>query len=278
MNIITGEQIQEKCDIYLGYEEDFKFNPHINKQKGKCLEIQKIPVEWNNPYIIFIYTHRLSSFIRIMNKIKNNFILVSHNSDENVTDKYNSILEHPKLIFWHSQNVIIDHPKLGGLPIGIANTQWGPQNIALINKVISSKNSKIRDFYFYFNISTNYLKRSECKAALEQKGLQFDTMQKDYESYLYHLSSHKYAICPSGNGIDCHRTWECLYLGVIPIFKRSIFTEKISKKFRCIILDNWCDFNRDQIINNYPGEIHYDTLNLDKIYIKSPSDYFLMYQ
>jgi len=278
MDIITGEQLQEKCDIYIGFEEDFIYNPRINKQRGKCLEIQKIPVEWDNPYIIFIYTHRLSSFIGLMNNIKNNFILVSHNSDENITDKYNTILEHPKLIFWHSQNVIVDHPKLGGLPIGITNAMWGERNIELINKVISRKPSKIRDFYFYFNVSTNQLERNECKHALEKKGLQFDTTQQDYESYLYHLSSHKYAICPSGNGIDCHRTWECLYLGVIPIFKRSIFTQMISKKYRCVLLNNWHDLNTEMLLCQYPGEIYYNTLELKNINIKSPNNYFLMYQ
>ena len=36
------------------------------------------------------------------------------------------------------------------------------------------------------------------------------------------LSSYKFALSPEGNGIDCHRTWECLYLGVIPIVKKSV--------------------------------------------------------
>ena len=35
------------------------------------------------------------------------------------------------------------------------------------------------------------------------------------------LSKHKFCISPPGNGVDCHRTWECLYLGVIPIVEKS---------------------------------------------------------
>jgi hypothetical protein len=28
---------------------------------------------------------------------------------------------------------------------------------------------------------------------------------------------YKYVICPRGNGIDTHRVWEALYLGVVPV-------------------------------------------------------------
>ena len=36
------------------------------------------------------------------------------------------------------------------------------------------------------------------------------------------LSYYKFAICPEGNGVDCHRIWECIYLGVVPIIIDSI--------------------------------------------------------
>jgi len=36
------------------------------------------------------------------------------------------------------------------------------------------------------------------------------------------LSTYKFAISPQSNGIECHRTWECLYLGVIPIIEKSV--------------------------------------------------------
>jgi hypothetical protein len=32
MNIITGEKIQQLCDVYFGLKEDFDFNPVIKKQ------------------------------------------------------------------------------------------------------------------------------------------------------------------------------------------------------------------------------------------------------
>ena len=35
------------------------------------------------------------------------------------------------------------------------------------------------------------------------------------------LSNYKFALSPNENGIDCHRTWECLYLDVIPIVEKN---------------------------------------------------------
>jgi hypothetical protein len=39
----------------------------------------------------------------------------------------------------------------------------------------------------------------------------------DQEGYWRTLASYKYVISPPGNSIDCHRIWESLYLGTIPI-------------------------------------------------------------
>ena len=56
--------------------------------------------------------------------------------------------------------------------------------------------------------------------------------------YLQQLSDHKFAFSPPGNGVDCHRIWECFYLGVIPIVKRSPHTENY-KDLPVLIIDDW---------------------------------------
>lgn len=264
MNIISGEQIQELCDVYLGHPEDFRFNPRISRQSSRCLEIRSIVKKWTNPGFIFVYAHRLSEFSGIIDRLENKFILVTHNSDENITEKYAQILECPKLIMWHAQNIMIHHEKLQLLPIGIANSMWPHGNIGALRNIMKTlKNeTKPRDFYFYFNIRTNLVERIDCKEQIEKTGLVFEAPQRDFETYLKHLSTFKYAICPPGNGIDSHRIWECLYLGVIPILKQSVFAEKLKEKFPCvIILNTWTEFNPQTLIKTYqhPDPMLYDT-------------------
>ena len=44
-----------------------------------------------------------------------------------------------------------------------------------------------------------------------------------YSVFLHNLANSKYMICPKGNGIDCHRNWEVLYMRRVPIMnKRSV--------------------------------------------------------
>ena len=40
---------------------------------------------------------------------------------------------------------------------------------------------------------------------------------KPYKEYLEELAQYRYCLCVRGNGLDTHRFWEALYLGVIPI-------------------------------------------------------------
>lgn len=250
MNFITGEQIQEKCDVYLGHPGDFRFNPRISRQ-SKCFDIDLLVRPWANPRLIFIYSHRLPDFMAKLHLIQNSFVLVSHNSDENITEKYQEILDHPKLIIWHAQNPMVKHVKLHLLPIGIANSMWRHGNLASLRRILEKNNPKVRDIYFYFNLITNKDERLECKEALEMK-LAFEQPKGNFEEYLDHLSKHKYAICPPGNGIDSHRIWECLYLGVIPIVKRSTFTELLSESYPCVILNSWQEFDQNSLSSNIP--------------------------
>jgi len=60
MSIISGEQLQHIADIYLGLSEDFTCNPFIHRQTHKHKNILEINNFYDNPKIIFCYTHRIN--------------------------------------------------------------------------------------------------------------------------------------------------------------------------------------------------------------------------
>lgn len=266
LNVITGEKIQRICDIYLGFQCDFDWNPAISVEKHKHLDINSITSSYDNPKYIFCYTVRIDDLFDKLCFFKNEFILVTHNSDYTITDKDICIINHPKIIHWFSQNVNVCHPKLTNLPIGIANSQWQHGN--LDNWKYVNRNFHKSGIYFYFNIDTNIDKRLECKNTLENKGLKWN-IARNHLDYLNTLSAHKYAICPDGNGIDSHRIWECLYLNVIPICIRSTFTEIISRDYPIILLNSWDELDIQSISNpliNFSDELCLK-LSMDYIYM-----------
>jgi hypothetical protein len=59
-------------------------------------------------------------------------------------------------------------------------------------------------------------------------------------SYRKTLSEYMFVASPSGNGVDCHRTWEALYLGVIPIVTNRKFHEQF-RDLPVFIVDSWSD-------------------------------------
>ena len=61
---------------------------------------------------------------------------------------------------------------------------------------------------------------------------------KNQEDYLNNISRSIFCICPPGNGVDCHRIWECLYLKCIPIIEYHQVFEQFKHLPICFI-DDW---------------------------------------
>ena len=104
---------------------------------------------------------------------KNNFILITHNSDEIVSENEISetILNNQKLIKWYSQNVCYKHKKLESLPIGMANSMWQQGDVGYFELlgIENMKNLhlyKTEKIYFNFAINTNINKRQPCYNAI----------------------------------------------------------------------------------------------------------------
>ena len=65
---------------------------------------------------------------------------------------------------------------------------------------------------------------------------------KNFESYLRELSKSFFNISPNGNGVDCHKTWESLYLRTIPIVTKSINID-FYKNLPILIIDDWSELD-----------------------------------
>ena len=252
-HIITGEKLQSLSDVYLGKQEDFEFNPFIRSQTDKHLELDMIPSDYDNPGCIFVYGHRIREFAQHIEKLRNPFTLITHNSDENIVecDEFLKILRYPRLQKWFAQNVCFDSEKLTALPIGIANSMW-PHGRPEWFK--NNKLSKTKDVYFSFNLGTNGSKRTECYETLKPK-LTFLPVVPPEEN-ISRMKDYKFCICPEGNGVDTHRFWEALYLRTVPIVIDSPAIRLLTRNTRIpvIILNSWSDFNPAVLKYNFDGE------------------------
>jgi len=100
--------------------------------------------------------------------------------------------------------------------------------------------------------SGQQINRKTIAANLLQNSIVNDFVPTD--KYFEVLPSYKFVISPEGNGIDCHRHYEALIAGCIPIIEENA---KIKKKYKgCPIL-----FTKDysEINDAYLSE-HYDKM------------------
>ena len=74
---------------------------------------------------------------------------------------------------------------------------------------------------------------------------------------------YSFILSPYGNGMDCHRTWESICLGSIPIVLAPNF-KHMFKDLPVLIVNNWSDIT-EELLNNTIEEYKTKTFNYDKI-------------
>lgn len=265
--IVTGERIQHIADLYVGYDDDFKYNPLIKTQYYKQLALDNLVSPINNPKIIFCYTHRIDIFESKLHLFNNKFVLLTHNSDGEIKQNQitQNILDSEKIIAWFGQNICIIHSKLNLLPIGFANSMWEHGNLSLFHNIdfVNSLHIKKENVYFNFKINTSFNKRSYCYESLKSK-IPFLQNVIPLENLL-RLKKYKFCICPEGNGVDTHRLWECIYLKTVPIVINSDFTKVLQGyNLPLLILDKWEDFDYSNL--NY-SDYNFENENLKNIIV-----------
>src|SRR5579872_3676164 len=113
---ISGDSFRSFCDHILD-ETDVDFEP-AKVKKGDT---------------IFLNGDFLDIFFKnYFDQISSPFIIVSHNTDMSSPAAFAHYLESEKIIAWFGQNIDRKHPKMHGIPIGLANPHWPHGNIGIV--------------------------------------------------------------------------------------------------------------------------------------------------
>lgn len=243
-DLISGDKIVSLCDFVVLTQDIFMYHQNLDK----FIDIDKVIIVKNfqtintkalNTYFketkkktikLFIYTHILEHFIKfILPHLDNNlkYILYLHNSDHEVKEHHiNSLTKYNNIIKVYAQNISFYHPRFHLLPIGIANSMFNHGDLTSLYTVMSETYYKKKTRNLYININPRtYAYRHTVLQDINSRPDDFVISGgKPYNDYLEELSKHRFCLCVRGNGIACHREWECYYLGVIPVIINNKFT------------------------------------------------------
>lgn len=259
MNYITAEKFQDLCNTQISVPEFFPFESKSSRADSAYTfdkfdnwdlvyvnnDLVKSPVKQNH-----IETGAVDLY-PILEKMKNPFSLVLHSNDSPFEEedlRYFSISNCKKI---YAQNVQTTHPNLIPLPIGLGNSCWPYGDLSAFEGIEVTEN-KTKEIYFNFTVEGGCrdVKRPDCFKRCTELEIPW-IENKNQKEYLKDLSQYKFIVSPEGNGIDCHRTWEALYLKVIPIVDKNITTEYFSKFFPMVLVEDWSNFKLKDVLEIY---------------------------
>ena len=230
--IITGDRVLSLCDFVFVTNQIYRFHKGIDtfsnhifiiesfQQINMNIVNEKILENKNKIVNLFVYTHILNEFIYyIIPKLtcKKMYNIYLHNSDHSFDVEHIKLIDNDNIKNVYAQNVNIIHKKVKLLPIGIANSMWKHGDLISVYQCIidNYKLKKTKNVYININGDT-FPYRKELLLEINKQGSKC-SINKNYNEYLQELSQHFFCLCPRGNGLESHRFWESIYLGVVPI-------------------------------------------------------------
>jgi hypothetical protein len=285
---VSSRGILKSCDFHSSNPKDDFF-----KDDYKHLDEMLTGNKMYDGMTIYLNTIYLSYFIEnILTKINNKFTLISGDSDNTVPDNIlnNSyvdfLLNNKYLIKWFSQNSKLNNNKCCQLPIGLDyhsitnNPHSGlrqehelsdpiEQEKILQNIRINTQPFYNRELKIFVNFSLQndrFHERADCINMIP-KELLIGILEKTSRTLVWTATTRfSFVLSPKGNGMDCHRTWEILCLGSIPIVKGSEFNELFSD-LPVLIVNEWSDVN-EQLLKDTIIEFKKRTFNYTKLTLK----------
>lgn len=255
MNFITGEKFKDLADYI--YTPSVKYQDDFNDY-GNTLDISKL----KDGDIIYTHTMFVRQLFEVIKDVNKKLVLISHNCDTAAD-------VHPpdNIIKWYSQNVNIIDPRVESLPIGLENSRWFPE-IHKKEKILAKVNEKrtYRNLvYMNHNVGTNPAIRSRLyDLYTDESWVTSERGTKGgFDEYLDNIYNHKFVISPQGNGIDTHRTWECLYIGTIPIEKWNLNNRFYTDLPICFV-NEWEDLTEEFLESEFT-RIKSREWNLEKL-------------
>ena len=220
---------------------------------------------------IYVCTEAVQRFAsEFAPKIRQPFTLVSGDSDIALSaaliqaPEVAQLLENPYLSEWHAQNLAVGHPKLHALPIGVdyhtmasqagfwsLGTASAPAQERTLIDVLCDSTPLVERFvaaYCSWQFVLGSADRMECMERIDKSLCFFEPVRVPRCATWPRQARCMFVVSPEGVGMDCHRTWEALLLGCIPIVKRNAVSQLFAE-LPVIVVDDWAQISRELLLH-----------------------------
>lgn len=191
------------------------------------------------------------------------FVLVSGDSDLRLDEEFfckppiRRLLGSSLLVRWFAQNLCwMQDPRLHRLPIGLDyHTMWEKpgawgitaqtalaqeQQLISVFSLSPSFSQRHLTCYCNFQFSLDRGNRNRAQAELSKEACIFEINPVPRLSTWQRQAQCMFVASPEGVGPDCHRTWEAIALGCVPIVQRSTHSA-IFEDLPVLLVDEWAE-------------------------------------
>jgi len=262
IDFITGEKFKTIADFTYSPKQKMR-DDYDNLQN--TMELSNL----KDRNIVYTHISYAPKLLNLIAHLKGQFILITHSCDCRIEDKsiirpngrgeVESVTPYvlpDNLIKWYTKNVNCIHPKIESIPIGLENSMWFPdvrkKEKILQSSLISTKPPLRNLVYLNVNRDTN-MERLKLYSMFRDKTwvtCENGVNGRDFDRYLDNLQRHRFVFSPQGNGMDTHRTWECLYVKTIPIEKRNLNNRFYTDLPICFV-DDWSQVTYEFLLSEY---------------------------
>ena len=204
-------------------------------------DLKKFIGENSNKYkTVYLVGDLIDQFIEAREQIPNIKTLVIGESDvtqyeQNLSKLYSKVGK----IF--SNNLVGKSDRCFPVPLGIERQAY--RSAGRVRNFQKKYEIKISDrtipFLIAWNDATN-AKRPIYRAEFQNHSDSLVINQRVAASTIHKLMRKTMFVpSPAGNGIDCHRTWEALYLGAVPVVLRSEYFGE--SNWPVLVVDSWSE-------------------------------------
>lgn len=200
------------------------------------------------------------------------FILVMGDSDDSFPSETGSeadmhrLIYHPHIVHIFAQNCDYtgESTKVSPLPIGVDlhTMAFKPQHpfydgrsplaqsrelYELLNHSIPTRQRKLGCFVDFQLVDSLAVRqpqetRTDIFHQIKKTGLVDFSVAMPRSELWRTKSQYAFSVSPHGRGLDCHRTWEDLWLGCIVIVKTSVL-DPLYEGLPVVIVRDWSEFN-----------------------------------
>jgi hypothetical protein len=118
-----------------------------------------------------------------------------------------------------------------------------------------------RLLYVGINENSHEERTGLTKKFLDNPWATVETERVNFETYLDRMWRCKFVLCPRGNAIDCHRNWETVYMGRVPVMKRNPYLEELYAPYQVLWVNDYSEVTEQLLLDN--NQLFLDAQNVD---------------